>query len=575
MMTSSMTQPIQIRSAVQCRRRHGFRISLLVLALLSLGSDALRAQFAPEGEPAWYGQTGGDRPTDTTRGSELSDRAMQSAGLLERPIDPETYAVGPNDLVSVTIWTGRTQEHTMRVTPDAKLLIPTVGEVNVRGLTLSEAETRVRQAVSRTYKVDASLALRQMREFKVNVIGAVRFRGSVVATPVTRVSEVIDRAGGALERGDVRNIQIIRTGPNEHRTMLDVDLLDFFATGNLQANPTVIDGDVIRVNILDDRKVVRVYGEVVQPGWFSWSPDDSISTLLAASFGPKVNARFDSVEVVSVDDQGNVVSRTYHTWDPARQSVTGDRRLEIGDRIIVRPRPNNVEPAGVVVAGEVMQPGVYAITPGETRLLDIIYEADGFTPKASLLDAVLIRRRAIGAPDPYFDYVWSIESENRSIEESEYLRTSLLERRTQGTMTVDFIDLMNGDDEENLLLVDDDSIYVPAQVDYIRISGKVKSPGNQLFNPAFSYQDYIDAAGGFGWRAEEGETQVIKGRTGDRVPADDRESYQLEPGDAIFVPEEKPSNFWEGVATSLTIVSQALTIIVVVNTLRSNANDGG
>lgn len=532
------------------------------------------AQFTPENEPAWYGQTGGDDPTDTSRGAAISERALEPAGLLERPIDPATYRVGPNDLVSVTIWTGRTQEHTMRVTPDAKLLIPTVGEVNVRGLTLSEAETRVQQAVSRTYRVDASLALRQMREFKVNVIGAVRFRGSVTAAPVTRVSEVIDRAGGVLRRGDVRNIQIFRTGLNGDRSTLDVDLLDFYATGNLQSNPVVTDGDVVRVNILDDRKVVRVYGEVVQPGWFSWNPSDSISTLLAASYGPKVNARFDSVEVISVDDQGNVTSRTYHTWDPTSQSVTGDRSLKIGDRIIVRSRPNSVEPAGVVVAGEVMQPGVYAITPGETRLLDIIYEADGFTPKASLLDAVLIRRKAIGRPDPYFDYVWAIESENRSIEESEYLRTSLLERRTQGTMTVNFVELLEGDDEENLLLVDDDSIYVPARVDYIRISGKVKSPGNQLFDPSFTYQDYIQSAGGFGWRADEGETQVIKGRTGDRVPADDRDSYNLEPGDAIFVPEEKPSNFWEGLATTLTIVSQALTIIVVIDTLRSTGNGG-
>src|SRR5690606_25650751 len=182
----------------------------------------------------------------------------------------------------------------------------------------------------RTYRVEASLALRQMREFKVNVIGAVRFRGAVTATPVTRVSEVLDRAGGALKRGDVRNIQIFRGDNQGNRNTIDVDLLDFYATGRLKSNPQVLDGDVVRVNILDDRKIVRVYGEVVQPGWFSWNPDDSISTLLAASYGPKVNARFDSVEVVSVDDQGNVTNQTYHDWDPVTQSVTNDRKLQIG-----------------------------------------------------------------------------------------------------------------------------------------------------------------------------------------------------------------------------------------------------
>lgn len=553
------------------RRRH---LRLILLVLLLQPALTLRAQFAPGDEPAWYGQTGGESPTDTTRGKDLTERALESAGLLERPIDPESYRIGPNDLVSVTIWTGRTQEHSMRVTPDAKLLIPTVGEVSVRNLTLSEAERKVRTAVARTYRVDASLALRQMREFKVNVIGAVRFRGAVTASPVTRVSEVVDLAGGVLKRGDVRNIEVIRTGADATRQVIDVDLLDFLSTGNLEANPVVSDGDVIRVNVLDERKIVRVYGEVVQPGWFSWNEEDSISTLLAASYGPKTSARFDSVEVVSVDDQGNIISKTYHGWDPETNRVTGDRPLMIGDRIFVRNRPNSVDPAGVVVAGEVMQPGVYPITPGETRLLDIVRLADGFTPKASLIDAVLIRRQAIGQPDPYFDYVWAIESENRTVEESEYLRTSLLERRTQGTMTVNFVDLLQGKSSENILLVDDDSIYVPVRVDYVRISGKVKNPGNQLYNPAFTYLDYVNAAGGYGWRAEQGETQVIKGRTGDRVPAEDRDSYQLEPGDAIFVPEEKPSNFWEGLATTLTIVSQTLTILVVIDTLRGSSSSG-
>ncbi len=548
-------------------------LSLLVLSVL-LSAASLRAQFVPGEGPTWYDDPGKDVPYDTATRTRISDRALESAGLLEQPIDPATYMIGPNDVVGVTIWTSRTQDYTLLVTPDAKLLVPTVGEINVRGLTLEEAERRVDEAVSRTYRVDASLALRKMREFKVTVIGAVRARGAIAASPVTRVSEVLDLAGGALQRGDVRNIELLRTIGDSVRT-IHVDLLEFYSTGNVNANPVVSDGDVIRVNILDEEKIVRVYGEVVQPGWFSWSPMDSISTLLRASYGPTVNARFDSVEVVSVKEGGTISSRTWHTWDPESGMVTGDRSLDIGDRIIVRPIPNRIDPAQVVIDGEVVRPGVYPITPGETRLRDVLFWAHGFTEIASVPDARLIRRRSVGQQDQYMEYIASIESENRTIEESEYFRTNLLERRTQGLMTVNFQSLMMGDDSENLILVDEDSIYVPRKVDFVRVSGKVKSPGNLLFNPAFTYTDYIMAAGGYGWRAEEGETQVIKGRTGDRLPAEDESDYRIEPGDAIFVPEEKPSNFWEGLATALTIASQALTIIVVIDTLRSTGNSPG
>ena len=546
--------------------------SSLVALLLFFCATSTSAQFVPGEGPASYEEPGRETSFDTAGRDKLSDRALESSGLLEQPIDPSSYMVGPNDVVSVTIWTARTQDHTVLVTPGAKLLVPTVGEIDVRGLTLDQAEAKVRKAVSRTYRVDASLTLRKMRSFKVNVIGAVRYRGAVAASPVMRVSEVLDLAGGALKKGDVRNIEIVRKSHDGSTANIPVDLLQFYSAGDLEANPVVVDGDVVRVNVLDEGRIVRVYGEVVQPGWFSWNREDSISTLLTATYGPTVDARFDSVEVVSVDEEGRISSRTWHTWDPIAGSVTDDRALLIGDRVFVRPRPNRVEPAQIVLAGEIVRPGVYPITPGVTTLLDVLNAAHGFSAKASVIDSRFIRRRSIGQEDQYMDYIAAIESDLRTEDEAEYFRTNLLERRSQGLMTVDFRALMAGDLSENIVLVDDDSVYVPQQVDFVRVSGKVKSPGNLLFTPGLSYLDYVTAAGGYGWRAEVGETQVIKGRTGDRVPAEDQEEYNLEPGDAIYVPEERPSNFWEGAATALTILSQALTIIVVIDTLRGTSS---
>lgn len=534
----------------------------------AVSSQSQAQPVAGEG-PRWYGTTGKSTPYDTAALKEAQERTLESSGLLEGPIDPGTYLIGPNDFLTVTIWTQKTLQFETLVTPDAKLLIPSVGSVDVRGLTLDETREKVQQAVSKEYRVKSDVSLLKMREFKVSVIGAVHQTGSVVATPATRVSEAIDMVGGALQRADKRNVVLYRRLADGTNIELQVDLLAYYATGNREANPTLLDGDVIRVNILDPSNIVVVSGRVKAEGEYTWNPNDSISSLIRASFGLTADANPDSIEVVSVNNEGQIVSRTWHRMLPDG-SVTNDRTLDVGDRIYVRPIPKFRERSQVVVAGEMKKPGFYPIVPGETRLLDVINAAGGFTLDASIADAGLTRRQAEGQDDEYFAYVNAIESERRTPEESEYFRTKLLENRKQGYMPIDFRALISGDPNQNVLLIDDDSLYVPKKINYIRISGKVKNPGNFLYDANYDYLDYIAQAGGYGWRAEVSETQVIKGRTGDRLPAEDTEEYALEPGDAIFVPEEKEGSFWEGFTTAITIVAQLATIVAVVVSIVPN-----
>lgn len=547
------------------------RLAVPILVLLLMADGRLGAQTGSEG-PRGYGQTGDEVAYDTAAREEIRDRAEEGLGLLEQPIDPTTYVVGPNDVLGVTIWATKTLQFEVPVTPDVKLLIPTVGEVDVRGMTLAEASRTVDRAVSRSYRVGSSVSLLKMRKFKVNVIGAVRYYGAVTATPSTRVSETLQLAGGVLQRGDQRRITIIRQNADGSTRSIDVDLLPFLTTGDLAANPYVKDGDIIRVGVVDPSRIVRLYGEVVQPGEFTWRSGDRISSILASGLGPTVSARLDSIEVVSFDDQGYVIQRTYHDWDTASMSVTQDRLLAVGDRIIVRRRTNIVAASQVVIAGEVNQPGVYVIDPGVTRLRDIFASAHGITPKGNLSEAVFVRRSAQGQPDAYFRTIQTIDPESRSPEQSEYYRTVLVGLARQGTIPIDVPAALSGTESENLLLEDDDSIWVPARVDYIRLSGKIKNPGDQTFRADYTFRDYIRAAGGYSWKADESETQVIKVGTGDRLPAEDEDEYLLEPGDAIFVPEEQPSTFWEDAATALTIVTQIMAIIIVVSDVTGSNN---
>ncbi len=512
--------------------------------------------------PRYPGTTGQPLPYDTSALREARERTLESAGLLEGPIDPAEYRVGPNDQLTVGIPISTYIQHDLIVTPDAKVVIPRVGEVNLRGRTLAEAKTLIGDAVGRVFRVgDVSVSLKKMRQFKVSLIGAVIRPGTVVATPTTRVSEVIDLGGGASTVSSKRSIMLRRAGK-----VIEVDLLPYYARGDLSANPYVEGGDVIQVGVQDEKNVIAIYGAVQRPGEFAYRAGDSISSLIGYALGFTADALIDSVQVVSVNARGDTLDRSLFTALPDGR-IIGDRPLRAGDRVFVRRIPEYLNTNQAVVAGEVRYPGVYPIEPGRTKLRDLIESAGGFTGNASVPDAMLIRRKVLQERDPKFDLIMQIDPEKRSPEDISYLRVKSTER--PGVMTVDIDALMAGRETENIVLTDEDSLYVPARKDFIKVTGKVKNPGNVTFNSGTSYEHYLEMAGGYGWRADEGETRIIKGN-GDTFLASSESNYRLEPGDTIFVPEEGESNFWAGFTTVITVLAQIGTIVAVVVSIRAS-----
>jgi polysaccharide biosynthesis/export protein len=138
-------------------------------------------------------------------------------------------------------------------------------------------------------------------------------------------------------------------------------------------------------------------------------------------------------------------------------------------------------------------------------------------------------------------------------------------------VTVDFYKLFKLKDmSENVVLQRGDIISIPEAKNYIIMLGQVVNAGNIIYQPGLNYKNYIDLAGGFGWRAKKGDVRIIRSNTGEWIDAD--ESDTLKPGDAIWVPEKpQPPKFWDVFTTSLTIFGQlaaivAATVAVIIAT---------
>ena len=123
-----------------------------------------------------------------------------------------------------------------------------------------------------------------------------------------------------------------------------------------------------------------------------------------------------------------------------------------------------------------------------------------------------------------------------------------------------FVKLFQKNDlTENIVLRKNDVITIPQKKDYIIMLGQFVNPGKIIFDSTLTIQDYINLAGGFGWRALEGDVRVIKAKTGEWIDAD--EDVLLQPGDTIWVPEDPPGpKFWTVFTDVLTVVAQVAVI---------------
>jgi len=505
---------------------------------------------------------------DSVGRDESAAVARAASNALEREIDPSEYTLGPGDVLTVSIWTTESNHIRVPVTPEGKIIVPRAGVINVKGISLEEAAVRLEQMVRSVFRASrVDITLSELRSFRVYVLGAIRQPTVMTANGTDRVFDLLQRAGGILDTGTVRGIQIIRDGDSRP---IVVDLQRYLSMGDRSMNPLVKGGDRVIVPTRNERNVIEIRGEVPQQGTYVFLEGDSLSTLVRFAGGFLPSAKLDSVLFVRVAETGGTVEQTYldlTTWRDrldGTEVLVGDVLLRAGDRLFVRTIPKWRERHEIVVMGEVPYPGKYPLQPGVTRLTEVIERAGGFTPRASLEDATIIRTSEINVEDKEFRRLEKMQVAEMSESELQYFKTK--SREIRGVMSVNFHNLfVKGDDGNNPVLRDGDSIYIPERSMYVNVTGSVRNPGRIVYRPGLSYQSYVDLAGGYGFRADKKATLVVKVK-GDAFPAQS-ENYSLEPGDNIVVLDEPEGKFIEVFTKSLTILTQLVTVLGVVYTI--------
>ncbi|OGU67107.1 MAG: hypothetical protein A2W30_09095 [Ignavibacteria bacterium RBG_16_36_9] len=385
---------------------------------------------------------------------------------------------------------------------------------------------------------------------KISLVGSVSKPSVFVLSANSRLMDLVTGSKQLSENSDMRNIKVIsKDGETKY-----YDLLSFLRFGDFTNNPLLVEGDVVLIQNVD--QVVRISGQIQYPALYEFRPDETIKDLIDLAGGFTFNARRDTIELIRFLEDGQTQISKYYSYAEIMQNAI---YLQNKDHVVIRQIPEYLIDHYVVISGYVRYPGWYKINKNATTLKNIIEESGGFLEEASMTEASLSRKMDVEETDPEYERLKLIPTENMTEDEYDYFKAK--SRQHSGTVVVDFVKLFQqGDLSEDIILRKNDIINVPEKKDYIIMLGQFVNPGKIIYDSLLTIDDYIELAGGFGWRALEGDVRVIRAKTGEWVDAD--EDVLLKPGDTIWVPEDPPGpKFWDVFMDALTIVAQLAAIV--------------
>jgi len=126
-------------------------------------------------------------------------------------IDPK-YAIGPQDVLSISVWKEPDITQTVVVRPDGRISLPLVSDVQAAGLTPMQLAASV-TAELRKYLADprVTVVVTQINSQRIYVLGEVNKAGTYALFPGMTLLQALSSAGGFNQFADVKKIYLLRT----------------------------------------------------------------------------------------------------------------------------------------------------------------------------------------------------------------------------------------------------------------------------------------------------------------------------------------------------------------------------
>lgn len=411
-------------------------------------------------------------------------------------------------------------------------------------------------------------------ENRVEIRGAVYRSGLYeLSGTVNTVKQLIKKAEGLRGDAFLNRALLDRENEDLSHEVIAVDLGGLLkgtvADIPLQKNDILY---IPSIHDLKEEETISIHGEVASPGTFLFSKNMTIEDLLVQSGGLLEAAATTKVDITRrIKDPkstsfSSVLGKTY-SFDIKDGLVVGgegDFHLEPFDEVYVRKSPAYRKQQNVVVAGEVLFGGNYALVKKNERLSDLISKAGGITPDAYVKGARLIRKMTEEEQRRQADAVRMA----RMGEGKDSISVEKLNISDTYTVGINLEKaISNPGSDFDLVLHEGDVLFIPEYINTVKISGAVMYPNTVLYKRGESLRYYINQAGGYGNLAKKKKAYVVyMNGTVSRLKSRDKKA--IEPGCEIIVPskeEKKRMSTAEILGMGSTTASIAAMIATMVN----------
>lgn len=343
----------------------------------------------------------------------------------------------------------------------------TAKELKLLNITQDEVTTFIPQRGDK-YTVGEIL---ERFENRVQINGAV-FRSGEYALEagVSTVKELIKRAEGLKEDAFMNRATINRQKGNNDPLIIAFDLGKLMK-GEIEDIPLKREDVIIIKSIknLREKRVINISGEVNKEGKLDYVEGLTIADVIVLANGFTDGASNSKIELarrvkddtLGLDANQNVIIKSFDIdKDLKINSLDAQTLIQPFDRIYVRKSPRYEDQKTVVIEGEVKFPGAFTIKDKTQRITELISLAgglkDGAFPKGATFS------------------------------------------RDSTKIAVDLSVILNNPNaKENLLLLKGDRLFIPRELETIKLTGELLNPVSVAYRPNLSIRDYISQAGGF------------------------------------------------------------------------------
>ena len=412
---------------------------------------------------------------------------------------------------------------------------------------------------------------------KLEIRGAVYRPGIYqLSGKLNTIRELVHEAQGLTGDAFLNRAVLYRQREDLTSEVVQIDIRSIM--NGTSPNLALMKNDILyipSIHDLEDRGNVTVHGEVAQPDSYPYADNMTLEDLIIQAGGLK-----EAASTVRIDVSRRIKNpRSTADNDTIGQMYTFSLKdgfvidgqpgfiLQPYDEVYVRRSPGYQAQQNVVIDGEILFGGNYAMTNREERLSDLVNKAGGPTSLAYLRGAKLTRVASAGEKKRMGDVIRLM---SRQLGEA---MIDSLGIGVEDTFTVG-IDLekalTNPKGSADLVLREGDVVFIPKNTNTVTINGAVMVPNTVSYMKGKNVDYYLNQAGGYSDNARKSKKFIVY-MNGQVTKVKGSGKKQIEPGCEIIVPSKakKKGNIANILGYATSFSSLGMMIASIANLIKN------